>query len=173
MTEDAEIKAMGSIAEALKGLENEAVARVLWWAGDRFGVTLQATERSRRAARDDAGDATADEDGGEVGFEDFPDLYDAADPQTDVDRALVAGYWIQVVQGGQDFQAQPANKLLKDMGHGVNDFTTAMAGLISQSPRLALQKQKKGSSRQARKVYKITTAGERYVQRKIQSAGGT
>jgi hypothetical protein len=168
MTEDAEIKAMGSIAEALDGLESEAIARILRWAGDRYGVTLGATGKTRRAPEDVLSDNAESE---ETDFEDFADLYDAADPQTDVDRALVAGYWIQVVKDGQDFQAQPANKLLKDMGHGINNITSAMDGLINQSPRLAVQKQKKGSSRQARKVYKVTTAGERYVQGLIQGGG--
>jgi hypothetical protein len=96
---DAEIEAMGKVADALGGLEEEARARVLRWAGERYGVVLA---RSRTTVEEEADDEDLDDGdqgddmnrgGGAREYEHFAELYDAAGAATDAERVLIAAYW--------------------------------------------------------------------------------
>ena len=89
----------------------------------------------------------------------FVDLFDAATPKTDPERALIGAYWFQVVGGASDFQSQQVNEALKDVGHGVGNITDALSKLQRRKPALVRQVAKSGRTRQARKRYKITSAG--------------
>ena len=94
-------------------------------------------------------------------------MFDAAQPQTGAQKALVAGYWLQACEGAGSFDSQRANTELKPLGHGVANITAALDTLKTQSPALALQLKKSGTSQQARKTYKITVAGETAVKAMI------
>jgi len=100
-------------------------------------------------------------------FETFADLYDAANPSTSSDKALVAGYWLQVCRQATAFDGFSANKELKHLGHALTNITNAVEALKNQKPALALQISKRGKSQQARKMYKITVAGIRAVEKMI------
>jgi hypothetical protein len=157
----AEINAMKAIAEALTGLDAEATARVLQWASGRFGVTL--TSRVKAAdAKPKSADITNSSDTAQFGS--LADLYSAAAPKADPDRALIAGYWYQFVQGEEDFGSQTLNSDLKHLGHGVSNITKALERLKSQTPALVMQVRKAGTSQQARKKYKLTAAGKKAVE---------
>ena len=91
------------------------------------------------------------------------DFFDAANPQTEADRVLVVGYWLQVVEGEADIESYPINKHLKNLGHPVSNITRALESLIAQTPRLVLQTSKTGSAKQARKKYKVTREGTKRV----------
>jgi hypothetical protein len=97
-------------------------------------------------------------------YNSLAELYDAIQPKTNSDKALVAGYWFQVCQGAESFDGQSVNKELKHLGHGLANITNAIDGLKNQKPALALQLKKSGTSQQARKVYKITVAGIKAVE---------
>jgi hypothetical protein len=173
--EDPEIKAMGTIAGALVDLDKEAQARVLDWAARRFDVSLPSggspSGRGRREGRNGGGgsDLNPPED---VEFQDFVDLFDGAGPRTDAERALVGGYWFQIIGGSSDFQSQEVNTALKDVGHGVGNITQALDQLQNRSPALVRQVAKSGRTRQARKKYKLTTAGTAAVRRMLAGQDG-
>jgi len=173
--EDPEIHAMGTIAGALVDLDSEAQARVLDWAARRFNVSIPsgggASSRGRGDGRNDGGGPDHNPPG-DVEFQDFVDLYDSAGPRTDADRALVGGYWFQIVGGNSDFQAQEVNTALKDVGNGVGNITQALDQLQSRTPALVRQVAKSGRSRQARKKYKLTTAGTAAVRRMLAGQDG-
>ena len=57
------------------------------------------------------------------------------------------------------FDATRANRELKHLGHNVANVTVALTYLMQQKPALVLQLRKSGSTKQARKTYKVTTAG--------------
>lgn len=157
-TEDLEIKSMSQMSEALAQLDDDARARVLDWAAKRFGVPLSRSPRGSDTERDDLTGGLG-ERSQEGEFKVFADLYDAANPKQDTDRALVGGYWFQAVQGQPDFTGQQVNNALKDVGHGVSNITSALGSLQKHKPALVRQVAKSGRSRQARKKYKLTTAG--------------
>ena len=62
------------------------------------------------------------------------------------------------------------NKKLKDLGYRVSNITTAFNGLINRRPQLVIQTKKSGTSKQARKLYRLTTEGQRAVERMLQRA---
>lgn len=166
---DLEVEAMGKLAEALDNLEDEQQARVLRWAADRYSVGL--------GAKLGAGGGRGAPGGGMAGsvdpadFQDVGDLIAAAEPSTDEDRALVVAYWLQELGEKQPtFTGQQVNTHLKNLGHGTYDITDLIGKLVATSPQLVLQTKKSGSSRQARKSYKVTTAGIKRVQDLIGSA---
>jgi hypothetical protein len=167
---DAEIEAMGKVVDALGGLEEDERGRVLRWAAERYGVAILNTRGGNveaDEADDDVDDSREDDTGSGGGqklkVEDFAEFYDATDPKTDAERVLVASYWVQVHQGKTTFGSLDLNKLLKDLGHGVGTINKAMTTNINKKPALILQVTRGGSARQARKKYKLTDAGKKWV----------
>lgn len=166
---DPEIAAMSAVADALSPLEEDAQGRVLRWAAERYGVALGSSRRGRVDEIDDLDDEDDDVTEQEIteeapDFEHFAELYDAASPKTDVDRVLVAGYWLQAIKGQPSFQALDLNKELKNLGHPIGNVTDALTSNKDRKPSRILQLRKSGSSRQARKTYKLTHEGLIFVQ---------
>jgi len=171
-TEDKEFEAMGVVISALKGLDDDASRmRVLAYAGSRWGIgTGPAPQRAapNRPAPTDA--SASDDDENETApsaapsFATFAELFEAARPRSNSDKALVAGYWLQVGQGAESFSGQSVNNELKHLGEAIANITTAMDGLKNQKPALALQLKKSGKSQQARKSYKVTVAGVKAIE---------
>jgi hypothetical protein len=183
MADDPEIKALTTVAGALEDLQPEAVERVLDWAAKKHGVSLGGRGGGGGKGNggsggggvgDDsgagggggggAGDDTGGGGGADQEYEDVVDLYNSANPQTDVDSMLVTAYWFSVLQNGGDFQSQTINSALKDLGHKVTNITTVMTRAIDNKPSAYVrQVSKSGKSTQARKTYRLTNAGKNRV----------
>jgi hypothetical protein len=163
---DPEVEAMGAVAAALDGLEREQQGRLLRWAADRYSVTLGG--RKIGGGRDSSGGSETDASQ----FSDLSDLFGAAAPATDEDRALVIAYWFQELQDEKqpNVSGGQVNKELKHLGHGVRDITKVLSALIATSPQQVIQTRKSGTSRQARKSYKVTKAGIKRVQELLDAA---
>ena len=163
-----EIEAMKTIAAALEPLDEAARQRALQWAVSRFRTT-----RAPAAATPDEPveiAANGESDGRGSSFQTFAELFEAANPTTEREKALVASYWAQVCEDETSFAAQTLNTQLKDLGYGVGNITEALTALKSERPALVLQLKKSGTSRQARKTYKLTQEGIRRVQTMLRSA---
>jgi hypothetical protein len=169
-TEDLEIGAMSTISRALADLDEDARRRVLDWASKRYSVKL-AFDRSRRNSGDPDGADEGERDQQQDDFGVFADLFDATGPRSEAERALVGGYWFQVVEGSSDFQGQSVNNALKDVGHGVSNITVALGNLQERKPALVRQVSKSGRSKQARKKYKLTSAGISAVETMLRGGG--
>lgn len=161
---DPELEAITAITKALSGLKDEQRRNVLVYIGTRYGGQMTATQRSA------AGRVGVDEVSTE--YASVGDLFDAANPQTEADRVLVVGYWLQVSEHADGFEAFPVSKHLKHLGHAVSNITRALDSLIAQSPRLVLQTSKSGSAKQARKRYKVTREGIKRVQSMLTQTNG-
>ena len=169
----AEIKAMQAVAEAVTDLDAEARGRVLRWAAERFGVPVSAPGRPvMRSAgggsqlnipmnANGAGDMEVQK------YSDIAELYAAASPESESDKALVAGYWFQFQDGRDDFAAQEINSALKNLGHPIKNITSAFDSLKARKPAPVMQLKKAGSTKQARKTYKLTLAGKSAVEMMI------
>lgn len=159
MTEDTELSAMKALVDALDQLHEEGVReRVLRWAVDRYGLKLMTGKGT-------SAEPTSNLE--ETSYPDVASLFDAADPQTDPDKALVVGYWFQECQGQQDLDAQTINTALKNLGHGSANITEVLGRLAERKPAAVRQTQKRGTTRQARKKYRLTTAGVQAVGRML------
>ena len=161
-TED-ELNAMQQIAAALKPLGDDGRVRTLQWAFSHFC----GSSKSSIGELPVLGPPTKDTSVGSAQFEAFAELFEAAHPKTDREKALVACYWVQICQSQQSFASQTLNAALKDLGHGVSNITDALSALKDERPALALQLKKSGTSQQARKTYKLTQEGVRRVQAMI------
>jgi len=171
-----ELEVMGDVAAGLKKLsgDTEAARRVLQWAVSAFlpdGMpAISMPSPSLQAPAAVVSGTGSGEPAPSRSFSSLPDLYSAVSPASDASRALVVGYWFQVMQGEQDLDGFQINKELKHLGHGVTNITTALSSLIERKPQLVIQTRKSGNSKQARKRYRLTDAGIKAVERMI--AGG-
>jgi hypothetical protein len=157
-----EIEAMKKLAAALEPLDDAARQRALQWAVSRYRTTrlpavISNGSYPEMAGSGESGDHTSP-------FETFAHLFEAASPKTESERALVASYWVQVCENQASFAAQTLNTQLKDLGHRVGNITEALTALKGERPALVLQLKKSGTSRQARKTYKLSQEGVRRVQ---------
>ena len=168
---DPEVTAIGKVNDALTSLDPAIQQRVLRWAADRFSVTL--SQANKPAHDGDKGKQQEEKQKAEQpgSYNDFASLYDAVSPMTEADKALVAGYWLQVLQDAPEWSGFSANKELKHLGHGVENITVALSQLIESTPRLVMQTHKAGKTKQARKKYKLTNEGIRKI-RQMLAAGG-
>lgn len=169
---DPEIDAMSSVATALGAVDEDAQGRVLRWAAERFGVTL-AKQDGRRGAGSGGGDEDyegardlAEEEIVEEAptYELFAEMFAAASPKSNEDKALVAAYWVQVHEGHGTWASRLLNAELKNLGHAIPNITDALTSNMNKKPQRVIQLKKSGNSRQANKTYKVTHEGLVYVQ---------
>ena len=167
-TDDNELKAFKDIHGVLSPLDAEVRGRVLKAIVALLGIDV-ALPSPRRDKETNEIETTSDYHQSEdnISFLTFADLFDRADPTTLPAKALIAGYWLQVCKGGEKFTAHMANKELTNLGHRISNITSALDSLKSSKPALVLQLGKSGSSKQARKTYKLSTSGEKEVRRLI------
>jgi hypothetical protein len=162
LTEDPEIRAMREVAGALGQLDSEAIRRVLRWAIERY--QLRSISPPSEAAEAASASATPKT------FLNIADLFDSANPQSGLDKVLVAAYWFQVVQQEEDLDAFLLNKELRHLGYPSTNITRDLDALGQRSPRFVIQVRKSGKTRQARKRYRLTREGIRAVEQMLQEA---
>ncbi len=157
---DLEAEAISAVVSALKGLDEDAARRVVRWAAERYGVAAKASGASVQGRTRGGAHRPAE----------LAELFAAAGPQTEPEKALVAGYFLQVTKGEQDFDSQPLNAALKHLGHGIKNITRALEALIATKPQLAIHLRKSGATQQARKRYRVTQAGIQRVEAMLANA---
>jgi len=165
---DRELEAMAGISAIFSIFEEEdqdKIDRILRWASDRFGSMNKKVYESVPLdfSSSEGDDALVVRDG----FSDFADLFHAVSPNTDAERALAAAYWFQEFEDQREFTGREVNALLRELGHGVSNVTDALTSLMRKKPALAMQTAKKGTSKQARKRYRLTQEGIREVKSRI------
>jgi hypothetical protein len=173
MSEYDELEAMKKIAGALEPLDEAARQRALQWAISRFRGIQSGTPKSGSAAHQVFELANDLSDGPQQRFETFAELFQAANPTSEKEKALIASYWEQVCLSQPSFASQSLNTGLKDLGHGIGNITEALTALKNERPALVLQLKKSGTSKQARKTYKITQEGMRRVQLMMRTGNTT
>jgi hypothetical protein len=152
-----ELDAMAKIAALLEPLEGAARSRVLGWVISALSVEDVKRSQTSPTAKHEASQDPLQR------FGTFAELFHAAGPNTEKEKALVAAYWIQQSSGVDQFASQQINSELKHIGYGVANITDALTQLMADKPNLVIQLTKSGSTQQARKTYKITDAGLRRV----------
>ena len=159
-----ELEVMGKIASALKQLgdDDSALRRVLGWAADAHGVNLKL---ARPQGAVTPGISGAPLDSGE--YEELAALFAASRPSTEPEKVLVVAYWFTRIKNQVDIESQQVNTELKQMGEGCKNITMPFTALLGRKPQLIIQTRKEGTARQARKKFKLTTAGIKEVERML------
>jgi len=146
-----ETKAITEIGLILSRLKPEAAGRVLKWATDLFQVKPSAPMATNQEKVREA-------------FSEIHELFEAAKPQSGLDNVLVAAYWFQMVEDQSDFDGFKLNHALKDQGLKSTNITRDLDSLINRSPQLVTLVRKEGTTKQARKRYKLTRVGIQVVE---------
>lgn len=157
---DEELKAMQDASAALAGLDDIARGRVIRWLAERNGVVLG--KGSAAPSSQGQPSATADE-------EEFADFFHRTGATLDKEKALAAAYWLRS-HGTAQFASAEINGMLKELGYRVSNITDALSASMKEKPALIIQMKKAGTSRQARKLYKMTDAGARSIEEKLSSS---
>ena len=156
MSLDPEIKAMSDIVSALEDLEDVEVTRVLNWAQERYSVSRPGAQPSIGKRASSSGGKEAQ---GASEYAEFHDLFEAAGPDTVLNRILVAAYWLQVEKNQDTFGSGPVNRELKHVGYPSTNITRDLNKLMNRSPKLVMKVRKEGSAKQSRNRYKLTSPG--------------
>lgn len=154
---DPELAAMSDIARRLEPLDEAARNRVIAWVTEKLGLkTIRSTpvpgQPSRPAVRQPEDSSLQD-------FQTVADAVASANPDNNRDRALIVAGYLQTAGETDALTGFAVNRELKNLGHGVTSITDVLDGLKQTSPALVIQTRKSGSSRQARKTYRVTAAG--------------
>ena len=163
---DPELQAMTSIAALLTNLDEESRARVLNWAADKFGVSISGNNVNLSIDGDGSEGNDKERPQGK-NYVDFVDLFDDVTPNSNFEKALTGAYWIQAMQGEPSWRSLQVNNLLKDTGNGIDHIVDALGSAQRKNPALVRQMAKSGKSRQARKTFKLTSAGIKFIASKI------
>lgn len=158
-----ELEIMKNIAEELKNLEPNSIRRILEWASDHFGIEKKDTsnrdsEQIKKHSNPPQGTNKETQP-----YKDVADFYSSVSPKTEAERVLTISYWKQYIEGAPDVDALSVNNELKDLGHVVSNITRAFNNLKQMKPQLAIQLKKQGSTKQARKKYRVTDEGRKYI----------
>lgn len=152
----AEIKAMTAIAEAFKGLGPQPIERILEWANKHYLGRAASVMKQKPASAAVADVPPAEGEGERI---DFPALLGSARALSGVDRVLLAGHYFQAILGQSDFDGFSLNRELRNAGHASGNITRDLDSLMAKTPQLVIQTRKQGTSKQARKLYRLTAAG--------------
>ncbi len=169
-----EFEAISTIHGALEPLNDEARTRVLTYIANLLSINSADLHIRDVAAESVGGEDIQGRDTSKFAkqiqnFSTFAELYATANPKSNGEKALVAGYWLQECQGGDSFTGAAANKELTNLGHKLLNITDAVETMKRKKPMLILQIKKTGSGRQGRKLYKISQEG---VNRVLVMVGG-
>lgn len=156
--EDLELAAMSGIGKLLSPLEPDARSRVMAWVCAKFGLerTMLSSHNGQNAGTREVETPASPNDTSLL--KDLATLLEAASPTSDKERLLVAAYWMQEIQK-EKVTAIPINKQLTQFGYPVSHISQAFDILITQKPALVLQTHKSGSTKQAKRTYKLTAQG--------------
>jgi len=160
-----EIAAMATMAGALDPLAEDERTRVLAWARSRY-----ATGASSPGPPQARGELVAKSTTRIDAFSTLGELMAACSADADDRRVLVASVFVAQRNNEGAFTAAQVNAELKHLGHPVQNITRALDALIAQRPALVVQVRKSGSTRQARKLFKITDAGTQELRRMLTDA---
>lgn len=143
--DDRELAIMAQITGLIAELEDGAHDRVVRWLIGRYSSTPPSGRALApvQAPRD------------------FASLIERAEFEGDDERALLACFWVQELEGANPFDSQKVNAALKELGYGVSNITRALRDLHEQRPALVMAIRKEGRTRQARKQYRVTIEGLR------------
>lgn len=133
------------------------------FGGSKAGASAAPRPRGRPRS-----DSSAGGEGGSGG-EDLASLLTRWTPTTMSDKALLGAYYLSRVRGDDTVTSQAINSELKRNGLAISNITRAIEANMRPDRPLMVQEKKMGSTKQARKQYRITSAGVETVERRLKS----
>ena len=161
MNSDKEINAMQTIANALDELEEkDAISRVLRWVADRFQIAIyapgQESSTASKVQKIEVGEASEYQ---ATIPDNLAEFFSVTNPTSEEEKVLIVSYWLQEQEGHSEVQSFEVNKELAHLGYPIGNIARAFDRLIKCRPALAVQTRKSGSTKQARRKFKLTVQG--------------
>lgn len=183
-----ELNAMQAIANAVEGLSLPERKRVAAWLSDFALQDVQIASQIKDS--DNPVDSSSTEVEGANGedktqsvevsisvgqddgadqeqlatFATFADLYEVAAPKKGAQKAAVAGYWLETVQGQQSWKASEVNKLLKEIDVKVSSMSIVLTNAVKARNPLITELERLGSGERSHKTFCLSDWGHSYVQ---------
>ncbi len=169
-----ELDAMRALATALQPLPQDSRRMVLYWASEKFlapNLRLPPQSPSISQSPEISGQDTAPASSrtqtsntwSPTDYSSIGDLYHACTPASDGEKALVISAWLQTTGDADGVDSYRVNSELKNLGYGIGNITRAFDYLIQAKPALMIQVRKAGTSKQARKSFRVTDAGMKKI----------
>ncbi len=172
----ADLGAMTAIAQALEPLDDQAKGRVMAWATARFlgGSAAVPETTSGDAERVGEMETYAPKSVGTciADFSDLAEFYHACGPSSDAEKALIVSGWFQAKEGLEGIDTFRVNSALKHLGFGIGNATRAFGALTAQRPASMIQLRKAGTTKQARKTFRVTDVGIRRIAQMLNTRSG-
>ncbi len=167
MSDDDELIAMSKIQALVSPLDADARGRVLAWIVSKFG------DHQNRNMSVSMRENLSDTPLGPVGS--LAEYFSKASGgiKTDADRVLVAATFLQENEGLTELTGLEINRELHHLGHRVNNVTKAISALMDKKPQMMIQTRKEGTTRQAKKKYRVTIEGQKAVRDLISGGQST
>lgn len=179
MVQDPELIAMSQTFEALKNLDKGQVGRVIRWVKDRFGVLDAVTElkvptpdqpvvadtpQPPAAVAPEAPVAAPPEPKGphKKGLMDYDtvmDLFADAEVKKVSQKILLMAAFLQERQSFKEISSYDINFRLKRLNQGVQNISSSINGLLNRKPEVMVELERSGSSKQARRKFRVTIEG--------------
>ena len=149
-----------AVLKAVEGASTEALKHVIGsLQGLVYGTETPTLGAPRPTSRSDAPRVHA------PGVaSDFPDFFNGAKANSNPDQALVAGYWLSVVQD-QKFSSGDVNKLLKTVSVSLQNPSRVFTTLRRRKPAVLFKDGERGPAH----LYRLTKEGIAAVENMLPS----
>jgi hypothetical protein len=165
---DPELAAMTAVHDALSDLEPDARGRVVAWIASRFELELpHGSQASTHGASIRADTGVAAPPVRSPAYQTVAELVEATRADGGSEQALAVAFWLQQIEANDGWTGARVNAELRNLGHAQANITSTLTRLMRKKPALVVQTAKSGRAQQARKTYKLTTAGIRSVEQML------
>jgi hypothetical protein len=103
-------------------------------------------------------------------YKNIENLFLAADIKSVGSRILLAAAYLQEKHEYDEMSSYDINSRLKKLGYGVSNITTAINTLLNKKTPLMMQTKKDGTSKQAKRKFKVTEEGLELAKSFLKSA---
>jgi hypothetical protein len=158
----ADLKATEQILRILGSFSKPDQERIVRWVSEKLDLGSRVPHSSPRATSIGAAieerAAAPSSTHSSVG-----EFLASARAKTDTERVLAVATYLQEYGGQTELTGAQINSELRHMGHGVSNITDVINTLKDKKPQLMIQTRKEGTTKQARKKYKVTAAGIEFM----------
>lgn len=188
MYHDQEINALSNVYEALKGLNNDQIKRIIDWVTSKFSLDEpeaftspgEAAEpfvepvkkrRGRKPGKEKPGvEETKPVAAGIKGFmkyDSLKEIFSASTAKRIGAKILLVAAYLQEKENFRELSSYDVSSRLKKIGEEIKNSSVAINGLMSKKPPLLLQTGTQGTSLKSRRKFRVTEEGLRIARNYI------
>lgn len=188
MYHDQEINALSNVFEALKGLNNDQIKRIIDWVTSKFDLDKpemfkspeQAVEpfiepvKKRRGRK--PGKAVPETEAsqpvtsgikGFMKYDSLKEIFSAATAKRLGAKILLAAAYLQEKENFKELSSYDVSSRLKKIGQEIKNSSVAINSLMSKKPPLLIQTGTLGAGLKSRRKFRVTEEGLKVARKYI------